>query len=139
GDASNRFFERNESDRVSSQFALNHKIGDHSEINVRNSLSYFNRRIIVPDYIFDGNQYGSFSEASYSTWNEAVEWIGGLNLWTDRFKEEKNGQTMTPLRNYDQTTFGGFIQNNLRAAEWLELEAGLRGDYVVDYGFVLLP
>src|SRR5690606_1312013 len=102
GDATNRFFERNESDRVSNQFALNHKIGDHSEINVRNSLSYFNRRIIVPDYIFDGNQYGSFSEATYSTWNETVEWIGGLNLWTDRLKEEKNGQTMTPLRNYDQ-------------------------------------
>src|SRR5690606_32585075 len=137
GDATHSFFERNKSDRVSSQFALTHKIGEQSEFNLRNSLSYFKREITVPGYLFDGNQYGSFSEASVSTWNETIEWIGGLNLWTDEFKE--NEQTTLPLRNYNQTTFGGFVQNNLHAAEWLELEAGLRGDYIVDYGFVLLP
>lgn len=137
GDATHSFFERNKSDRVSSQFALTHKIGEHSEFNLRNSLSYFKREITVPGYLFDGSQYGSFSEASVSTWNETIEWIGGLNLWTDEFKENK--QTTVPLRNYNQTTFGGFVQNNLHAAEWLELEAGLRGDYIVDYGFVLLP
>ncbi len=137
GDATHSFFERNNSDRVSSQFSLNHKIGENSEINIRNSLSYFNRKITVPGYLFDGSQYGTFSEASFSTGNDKTEWVAGLNLWTDQFKE--NEQTAIPLRNYDQTTFGAFIQNNYHATKWLELEAGLRGDYIIDYGFALLP
>lgn len=137
GDADHSFFERNNSDRVSSQFSLNHKIGERSEINIRNSLSYFNREITIPGYLFDGSQYGSFSEATFMTGNDKLEWITGLNVWTDRFRE--NQQTEVSLRDYDQTTFGAFVQSNFHAANWLELEAGLRGDYVVDYGFSLLP
>ena len=137
GDADHSFFERNESDRVSSQFALTHKLGERSTINIRNSLSYFNRKITVPNYVFDGRQYGSFSEATFSTGTQQSEWITGLNLWTDSFKEQQ--QTAVPLRDYQQTTFGAFVQNNLHVTNWLELEAGLRGDYVVDYGFALLP
>jgi len=137
GDADHSFFERNESDRVSSQFALTHKLGEHSAINLRNSLSYFNRKITVPNYVFDGSQYGSFSEATFSTGTEQSEWITGLNLWTDSFKEQQ--QTAVPLRNYQQTTFGAFVQNNHHVNNWLELELGLRGDYVIDYGFALLP
>src|SRR5690606_25603936 len=69
--------------------------------------------------------------------SDRADWIAGLNLWTDRFRE--NGQTAVPLRDYNQSTFGAFVQNNFHAANWLELETGLRGDYVVDYGFALLP
>lgn len=137
GDATHRFFERNNSDRLSSQFALKHKVGEHSEINIRNSVSYFNRKITIPDYLFDGSQYGTFSEANFTTSNTKTEWVAGLNVWTDQFKE--NSQTAVPLRNYNQTTFGAFIQNNFHATKWLELEAGLRGDYIVDYGFAVLP
>ena len=137
GDASHSFFERNNSDRLSSRFALKHKLGEHSELNFRNSVSYFNRKITVPGYSFDGTQYGTFSEANYTTGNEKAEWVAGLNLWTDQFTE--NRQTTVPLRDYNQTTFGAFVQNNLHATDWLELETGLRGDYVIDYGFALLP
>lgn len=137
GDATHRFFERNDSDRLSSQFALNHKMGERAEINIRNSFSYFNRKITVPGYRFDGTQYGTFSEANVIVGSDRADWIAGLNLWTDRFRE--NEQTAVPLRDYNQTTFGAFVQNNFHAANWLELETGLRGDYVVDYGFALLP
>ena len=137
GDATHSFFENNNSDRLSSQLSFKHKLGDNSELNFKNSISYFNRKITVPGYLFDGSQYGTFSEASYSRTNDKTEWVAGLNLWTDRFKE--NQKTTVALRDYNQTTFGAFIQNNLHAASWLELEAGLRGDYVIDYGFALLP
>ncbi|HEY0669375.1 MAG TPA: TonB-dependent receptor plug domain-containing protein, partial [Sphingobacteriaceae bacterium] len=137
GDNIHRYFERNKTDRLSSQFALIHKLGDRSEINIRNSVSYFNRKITVPGYHFDGAQYGTFSEASYSQQNEKTEWVAGINLWTDQFKE--NEQTSVELRNYSQTTLGAFIQNNIHATDWLELETGLRSDYVFDYGLALLP
>lgn len=58
-------------------------------------------------------------------------------MWTDNFRE--NQPTAVPLRNYSQATYGAFIQNNIHAANWLELETGLRGDFVADYGFALLP
>lgn len=133
----NSFFENNKSDRLSSQISLTHKTGQHSELNFRNSVSYFNRKITVPQYLFNGTQYGTFSEVSYSTQNAKVEWVTGVNLWTDHFKE--NVQTAVPLRDYTQTTLGAFIQNNIHVSDWIELETGLRGDYVLDYGFVLLP
>ena len=137
GDDTHSFFERNNSDRLSSQFSFKHKIGEKSEMNIRNSVSYFNRKISGPAYVFDGTQYGTFSEANFATQKENTEWVAGLNLWTDEFKE--NQLTNVPLRDYNQTTAGAFIQNNIHAADWLELETGLRGDYVVDYGFALLP
>lgn len=137
GDATHSFFERNNSDRVSSQFSLTHQVAEHSELTFRNSVSYFNRKINVPGYLFDGTQLGTFSEMNFSTQNDQTEWVAGVNLWTDHFKE--NQQTTVPLRDYNQNTFGVFVQNNIHAANWLELETGLRGDYVLDYGFSLLP
>ena len=136
-DASTHFFETNISDRFSSQLALTHKINDKSEFNVRNSLSYFKRKITIPDYLFNGTQYATFIEANYAVRNRSTEWVAGLNLWTDHF-EESQPQNV-PFRNYRQTTAGAFVQNNIHATEWLELETGLRGDYVADYGFALLP
>ncbi|MEJ7692864.1 MAG: TonB-dependent receptor plug domain-containing protein [Daejeonella sp.] len=137
GDATHSFFENNNTDRLSSQLSFKHRLGGNSELNFKNSVSYFNRKIAIPGYFFEGVQYGTFSEASFFTGNEKAEWVAGVNLWTDQFREEK--KTAVPLRDYMQTTFGGFIQNNIHVTEWLELESGLRGDYVLDYGFSLLP
>ena len=43
------------------------------------------------------------------------------------------------MRNYQQTTLGAFVQNTWKAQNWLSIESGLRSDYVLDYGLVLLP
>ncbi len=137
GDATHRFFERNNSDRLSSQFALKQQLGAQTELNLRNSISYFNRKISIPDHAFEGTQYGTFTEANIISGGERSEWVAGLNLWTDQFREQP--KAAFPLRDYSQTTVGAFIQNNLHATDWLELETGLRGDYVLDYGFALLP
>ncbi len=137
GDPSHSFFENNNTARLSSQFSFKHRLSTNSEFNFKNSVSYFNRKITVPGYRFDGAQYGTFSEATFFTGNDKAEWVAGINLWTDQFKE--NEKTAVPLRDYSQTTFGGFIQNNIHVSEWLELESGLRGDYVMDYGFSILP
>lgn len=137
GDATHSFFENNNTERLSSQFSLDRRFNANSKFNFKNSLSYFNRKITVPGYMFDGVQYGSFSEASFQTGDDKAEWVAGINLWTDQFRE--NRPTAVPLRDYSQTTFGAFVQNNIHVSDWLELETGLRVDHVVDYGFSLLP
>src|SRR5690606_36930173 len=82
-------------------------------------------------------QSSTFTELNYSTNGEKLEWIAGVNLWTDDFAE--NQTTATPVRDYTQTTLGAFVQNTVSFSEKVSLESGLRGDYVIDYGFALLP
>ncbi|MDV3308505.1 MAG: TonB-dependent receptor, partial [Cyclobacteriaceae bacterium] len=68
---------------------------------------------------------------------DRVEWIAGLNLWTDSFSEKPIGG-IDP-RNYDQTVAGAFVQSTLSFSDKWILEAGLRADHTSDYGFAVLP
>lgn len=137
GDTIHSYFEENKTQRYSTQLSFDHKFNDKSFFNFKNSVSYFNRIINIPNYSFDGTQTATFSEASYTNVREKTEWVAGVNLWTDNF-QEKQLDTF-PLRNYDQITFGAFAQNSWKATKWLNLETGFRADYVIDYGIALLP
>lgn len=133
----NNYFERNKTRRLSSQFTLDHQFGKCSHLQLKNSISYFNRELNSPGYEFKGSQYSSFTELSYSSHGEKMEWIAGANLWTDDFKEAQIANSAT--RDYQLNTTGAFIQNNWIAKKWLNIETGLRTDYVFDYGLVVLP
>ncbi|WP_206614517.1 TonB-dependent receptor [Chitinophaga barathri] len=137
GDDTHSYFEQNNTRRFSTQLAFDQAFNENSSLSVKNSVNVFNRKISIPGYVFDGKQLSSYTEAAYSHRRENMEWIAGLNVYTDNFKEK---QTDTiPKRDYDQNTIGAFVQNTWKANEWLQLETGLRGDYIVDYGFVVLP
>lgn len=131
------FYEQNNSDRFSTQFSLQHHFGKCSHISIKNSFNNFKRIIRLPGYVFTGTQNGTFTELTYASHGETSEWVAGVNLISDDFKEVQH--TVTPLRNYQQITTGLFIQNNLKVTSRFHLETGLRGDAVNGYGFVLLP
>jgi outer membrane receptor for ferrienterochelin and colicins len=137
GDSSHSYFERNKTQRLSTQFTFDHKINEQSSFKIKNSIGYFNRIINSKNYGFNGTQYSTFSEATYVNNKEKSDWVAGINLLTDNFKEQPLSSLI--LRNYSQTTFGAFAQNTWNATDWLTLETGLRGDYVKDYGFAFLP
>lgn len=137
GDATHRYFENNESQRFSSQLSLIRSLSDHSSLTLKNSINHFDRLLEIPAYKFDGVQNSSFTELSYSTTRQESEWIAGLNLWSDEFSENETAEA--PVRDYTQTTLGAFVQNTASLSEAFSLESGLRGDYVIDYGFVFLP
>jgi outer membrane receptor for ferrienterochelin and colicins len=137
GDATHAYFESNDTDRISTQLSLVHSLSKAKTLTVRNSVNYFTRVIRTPGYTFNGAQNATFTEISYASDSETSDWIGGVNLWTDGFSEQQ--LTATPLRDYTQTTVGAFLQNNARLSDNFRLETGLRGDYVIDYGFALLP
>lgn len=136
GDSIHSYFEENNTQRYSTQFNLDQRT-KNGLFNFKNSVSYFNRSISIPDYNFEGTQTATFSEASYASGSDKFEWVTGLNLWTDHFEEEQLDTFQ--LRNYNLNTFGAFAQSSWKATEWLNLETGLRTDYVLDYGMVLLP
>lgn len=136
-DDSNEYFEENNSDRVSSELEFKHQIDEHKSFSIKNSIGYFSREISIPDYNFSGNQWSSYTEASYSTQKENTEWIAGINLWTEKFEETL--LTNTLARNYGYNTIGAFIQNTLSITEKFALESGLRTDYIEEFGFFVLP
>lgn len=136
-DDTHSYFEKNKTQRHSTQLTFVHRFNEKEKLDFKNSVTYFKRNISVPTYSFEGTQLSTFSELSYTRTNQKTEWVAGLNLWTDKFNEKK--LTDFQLRNYNQTIMGAFVQNNWEAAKWLNLETGLRTDYVPDYGTAILP
>lgn len=131
------FFERNNTDRVTTQLGIAHRFTENSTIQFKNSYSHFNRDIAIPTYRFDALQQSSFSELTWNRKGERADWVIGANLLTDDLKEQQ--QSADPVRDYHYNTVGVFIQNAWSVTDRFTLETGLRGDYVNEFGFELLP
>jgi outer membrane receptor for ferrienterochelin and colicins len=131
------FFEKNNTDRITTQFGVAHKFSGQSRLQFKNSYSRFNRVITIPAYTFDALQQSSFSELTWNKQAGKVDWVVGANVQTDDLAEQ--AQAANPKRDYHYNTYGLFVQNAWSVSGKVVLETGLRGDYVADYGFVLLP
>lgn len=136
-DIAHSYFEYNDTKRFSIQSNFSHSFDENRALNIKTSWSYFNREITIPDYIFTGTQNSTFSEINYSYNKEKIQWIAGINLWSDDFKEKKHSDFMK--RNYNQITAGAFVQNTYSLNNKIALESGLRYDYIDEYGSALLP
>ncbi|WP_242206432.1 TonB-dependent receptor [Aestuariivivens insulae] len=134
----NPYFEFNETERVSTQFGFKHAFNDRNRIEVKNSFSFYDRIIQVPDFTFSGYQRSSFSELNFSTSSEdELEWVYGVNLWTEYFNDTREGQNEALDQSYQ--IFGLFAQNVWPIKETLSLEAGLRVDFHSEYKAMVLP
>jgi iron complex outermembrane receptor protein len=94
-------------------------------------------RLKFPTLNLTAISYHLSRNVSYIHTKEKTEWVTGANVWTDKFTEKK--LTDFPVRDYNMTTFGLFVQNNTKITDWMNLETGLRTDYITDYGFAVLP
>lgn len=81
------FYEFNNTDRYSTQLSIEHHFGKCSHFTFKNSLNRFQRGITSPGYGFTGTQNGTFTEATYAYHGDKAEWVSGINLLTDHFKE----------------------------------------------------
>jgi outer membrane receptor for ferrienterochelin and colicins len=136
-DSIHSYFEKNKTNRYSTQLSIEHKINDKAQFSFKNSVSYYDRSIQIPDYLFSGVQLSSYSEINFNYRKEKSEWISGMNFLTDKFTQDKQG-TIIPV-DYNQNTVGAFVQNTWNASKIITLETGLRGDYQNVYGLFLLP
>ena len=137
GSANHSYFEENKTGRYSTQFELSHQLNDKEKLVLRNSVSYYDRSISLPSYLFSGVQLSTYSEANYTKNGEKADWVVGINFLTDRFKEDQQNSFAT--RSYNYTTIGAFLQNTWNATAQLTIESGIRGDYHNDYGAFFLP
>jgi len=137
GDSIHSYFEKNKTNRHSTQVGFSHLTSSGAEIKIKNSISYYDRKIEIPGFSFSGLQTSSFTEGTYGTKLNSHEWIFGLNLWTEQFRQEGN-DTIRKV-DYNHLTFGAFAQNTWNVSELITLETGVRGDFQNEYGFFILP
>lgn len=137
GSATHSYFEENKTQRFSTQLELEHALNDKAKLTFRNSVSYYDRSIGLPDYLFSGLQMATYSEANYNWHDERTDFVAGINFLTDNFTEDQNSNLA--LRDYNYNTIGGFVQNTWNATEKITIESGIRGDYHNEYGFFFLP
>ncbi len=133
----NPYFEKNETQRYTTQFHFKYDLADNKKVEFKNSVNLYDRSITIPDFTFSGQQQSTFSELNFSTFNDNMEWTFGANLWTDEFNQSQG----SPAQNLDftQTTGGIFAQNIWNLSESWSLESGFRIDYINEYGYIPLP
>ena len=132
-----RFLEENSSNRYSAFLNFSNST-DKSIFSIKNSFSYFNRKLQIPDYTFAGDQLSSFSEILLNLHgNEKSDWQVGANYYTENFSEDKSDSL--PVRDYTNNTIGGFIQNTTNFNSFITLEGGFRTDYDFEHGAFFLP
>ena len=128
-DSVHTFYQRNKSNRVSSQLKFEKTFENKNVLTVKNSLAYFSRDIEMPSYHFGGEQTSSFSEVNYLIPGEKSEWTSGVNAVTDKFKETQPSFELK--RDYNQLTLGAYVQNNFKATDKFIIESGVRLDYLL--------
>ncbi len=131
-----QYTEENISKRLSSQAVYNTQIDSTSSLNIKNSVSFFDRNLIIPDFNFDGKQINTFTEVTYKKATSKTDWIFGANLYTSKFDENDSA---TLQRDQTDITYGMFANNIYDLSDNWILETGLRADYNTDFGFFPLP
>ncbi|MDO6809794.1 TonB-dependent receptor [Zobellia galactanivorans] len=131
-----QYTEENISKRLSSQAVYKTQIDSISSLNIKNSVSFFDRNLTIPNFNFDGKQTNTFTEITYQRETSRADWIFGANLYTSNFDENDNA---TLQRDQKDITYGMFANNIYDLSENWILETGLRADYNTDFGFFPLP
>jgi len=123
-DSTHQYYERNKTFRVSTQLSFTHKIDSVRQINVKNTIGYFNRELGEPGFDFRGKQLSSFTEVNYVQNEKRASWVAGVNLITDHFIAQPPQSNLS----YNLATLGAFVQNTYKVANWFSIESGLRLD-----------
>ena len=136
-DVRNPYFEKNFTDRFSTQFNFSHRFSKNVQLRIKNSISNFERQIEIPDHGFSGQQSSTFSEVNLITFTNRSEWVWGINLWSDQF-EQREARAGSDL-SFSNVTVGLFGQNTFNITQKWTSELGMRVDYQSDYDVFVLP
>lgn len=131
------YFERIATDRFSTQLEYISQLQSGNELVIRNSVNHYKQDLEVPGHFFKGTQLSSFSEAHLLGSGELMEWVVGLNLWTENFDQEILSSPMA--LDFDTQTVGVFAQGTFSLSELWSVEGGLRVDSTSEYGNLFLP
>jgi len=131
-----QYTEENNSKRLSSQLVYETKLDSISSLQFKNSISFFDRNLTIPDFNFNGKQTNTFTEITYNREIKKADLIIGTNLYSSNFDENDNALLQ---RDQKDVTFGVFVNSIYDITDNWILETGLRADYTKKFGFFPLP
>ena len=138
GDDFHQYFENNNSVRNITTLQFERQFVNGSRLVAKQSLAFFDREIEIPDYVFKGRQFNSYTDISFLRTVDDHVFVFGFNAVYDQFRETPNINTPIP-RDETRTTFGGYAQGSFTITRKLSVEAGMRLDHLRDYGTFALP
>ena len=131
------YFEQIETDRLSTQTEYVSQLDSGKEFVFRNSINSYQQDINLMDYSFSGEQISSFSEAHIVGAAPKLDWVVGVNLWTENFEQKL---VSVPLAlDFNSQTAGVFAQGTFFFNDHWYIESGLRFDSSSEYGNFILP
>jgi outer membrane receptor for ferrienterochelin and colicins len=136
--ALHQYFEKNDSLRNITTLQFDRELSGGGRLVAKQSLAFFSREIEIPNYLFEGRQFNSYTDISYLRPVNNHALVFGFNAVYDRFRENQDDSHVIP-RDETRTTLGGYAQDSFSITDKLSLEAGFRLDYVRDYGLFPLP
>jgi len=138
-DGLHQYFENNESLRNVTTLQFERGFSGGRRVVARQSLAFFSRQTEIPDYLFEGRQFNSYTDVSYFQPAGKHALVFGFNAVYDRFREGRGSSSSLIPRDESRRTFGGYAQDSFDVTEKLSLEAGFRLDHVKHYGLFPLP
>lgn len=136
-DALHQYFEKNSSNRISSQLKFEKQLIKEKSISIKNSVSTFHRSLNGPSTAFEGNQISSYSEASFNFKIKKQQFVTGISFNTEMFSEDSSKSQLK--RDYHNITTGIFLQDDWKLTDKFSLQVGVRSDFQNQLGFFLLP
>lgn len=136
------WYEDSTTKRLATQLNYVRQLESGNELVLKNSISHFKRELTVPGFQFAGTQVSSFSEVHINGTISALDWVMGVNLWTENFDHRNpapGSQQDSQQHDTDSHTAGLFVQGTLPLANRWTFESGLRVDQTADYGTFVLP
>ena len=134
-DAFHQYFENNNSLRNITTLQFEKEFAGGSRLVAKQSLAFFTRKIEIPNYLFEGRQFDSYTDISYFRTVNNHSLVFGINAVYDQFRERRS---LLP-RDETRATFGGYAQDSFSVTNKLLVEAGFRLDHLKDYGTFPLP
>ena len=124
-DADHTYFEENNTIRNTSTFELERKNQHKGSFKIKQGISFFDRKINIPNYNFSGLGTNSFTDISYVFNKQQHTVIGGINALYDKFK-----QTHATITNQNTQSFtaGFYVQDTWDISSIVKIESGIRLD-----------
>jgi outer membrane receptor for ferrienterochelin and colicins len=119
-----QYFERNKTNRYSSSFEIERRVGAKNRFLLKQSFATFDRQIEIPSYRFTGIERNTFTDASYLINAANYSLVFGGNFIYNDFKERAG----SVRRDNISRTTGLYGQHTWDASEKVKLETGIRVD-----------
>ena len=123
-DINHVYFEQNKTLRNTSTFEFDRKYQGKNNFKIKQSLSFFDRNIDIPNYNFSGLSTNSFTDASYLFQKQTHTIIAGINAVYDKFKETNSLSD----QNTQSFTSGIYLQDTWDISGRIKIESGIRLD-----------